>query len=103
MADLEDENRMLILLALAAELQQAGADRRIVDPRQVTADLILGKPGATRKSLQASPDERFEIAAILRFGKLHLFAEVQNLERAWFELSDLRPRLRLGWPVLVLR
>src|ERR1039458_3828683 len=61
-----------------------------------------GKPGATRKSLQASPDERFEIAAILRFGKLHLFAEVQNLERAGFELADLRPRICLGRPVLVL-
>src|ERR1039458_1891750 len=93
---------MLILLALAAELQQAGADRRIVDPRQIAADLILGEPGATRKSLQARPDERFEIAAVLGFGKLHFFPEVQNLERAGFELADLRPRICLSRPVLVL-
>src|ERR1039457_1049459 len=102
MADLEDENRMLILLAFAAELQQTGADRRIVDPRQVAADLILGKARATRKSLQTSPDKRLEITAVLGLGERQLFAEVQHLERAGFELADLRPRICLGRPVLVL-
>ena len=52
--------------------------------------------------MQATPDERFEIAAVLRLGKLHLFAEVQHLKRAGFELADLCSRLRLSRPVLVL-
>jgi len=48
------KNRVLILLALAAELQQAGPDRGVVDPRQVAADLILGEPGPRSRTLAGS-------------------------------------------------
>src|ERR1035438_5938839 len=71
-------------------------------PGAGSASRIRCEPGATRKCLQARPNERFEIAAVFGFSELHLLAKVQNLERAGFELADLCPRICLGRPVLVL-
>src|SRR5579863_9139793 len=102
MADLENENGMLELLALPAELQQPGANRRVVDPGQVATDLVFRQAGATGERLEARANERLEVTAVLRIGELDLLAHVQDRKRARFELASLHTRVGLRGTVLVL-